>query len=344
MDVAPTADSFDAAEHDSHGADRAWLRLRSGAAAAVILDADPVHRAYTLDAGTSALLRGGAVCLRIRNPLRAPLTLERILIQIARDETDVVIDATVAALTRTLSRWSRRVLLTIDQAETLDPAVLVMLQDLLTDSGRELESLQVVLAGDPCLHDLLHGTALAAELGPLRHMLDMMNAPSAGPRWVDRMVEQEGGVPSPGRVVSLISRQNSPFPSPLAPAGEMSVLGTPATALAEQAAAWDFMGEAAPRKEENVVRARPIPKFVPPAAIPAPRRRRVGIGGLAFILMGLLILGAGLWLLFGPDSALRTGANGLVGTWMAVILRGGVRVWDWITVVRTDLLLRLHRA
>ena len=76
--------------------------------------------------------------VRVGNPLRSPLTLDRILMQVAGPDGDVILGqdaAVVQAITRRQAQETR-VLLVIEQADTLHPAALRSFRPWRRTSGR----------------------------------------------------------------------------------------------------------------------------------------------------------------------------------------------------------------
>lgn len=151
-------------------------RLQAGADGALVIERDPERRAQLVDAAVLAGRRGP--CLRIANPLRAPLTLERILFQIAGDETTLSFDGNAALLSRSLAQRGDHVLLVINQAETLHLPVLYVLQQLM---AAPRASVQLLLAGDARLLALLQHSPLAHKLARLREQLGVLDAEAPTP-------------------------------------------------------------------------------------------------------------------------------------------------------------------
>lgn len=158
----------------------------------------------------------GTRVVRVGNPLRAPLTIERILIQSGQMEAGLLTDdAADQAMHRLCHRrdGEARVLLAIDQAETLSPAALRTLVRIAAPSGPPRPpqgsvqaDLHVVFIGTPAFAALL----AAPGLEPLRDALSHLDA-------------RPGDAPTP-----------DPGPPPAAPvvpdpaAGRLVLAATPA--------------------------------------------------------------------------------------------------------------------
>ena len=142
-----------------------------------------------------AMASEGAVLMRAGNPLSAALTLRRLLIQIDPGELDHDHDGDETfRLAGLLERraGSGRVVLTIDQAETLEPAALLALQQVAIGSG----NIKIVFFGDPAFWQLLNGEGLTS----LRQALNRPAAEGAG------MGPAEDTAPAPERWPPATSR------------------------------------------------------------------------------------------------------------------------------------------
>ena len=108
--------------------------------------------------------------VRVGNPLRSPLTLDRILMQVAGPDGDIILgqDATVVqAITRRQAQETR-VLLVIEQADTLHPAALRSLQAMTPHFKQDGQpALRVAFVGRTAFRDLLAGE----DLAPMRAAL-----------------------------------------------------------------------------------------------------------------------------------------------------------------------------
>ena len=147
--------------------------------------------------GLQRLLAGcpqSARVLRVGNPLRSPLTIERILIQAGKEEVGLLTDdAADEAIQRLCQRRSgeTQVVLVIEQAETLGLGAVRTLSRLIAPNGRvaggDFAPLHLVLIGDPSFKHMLadplaatlRGAAEAAT--PLPRAVSQAAAPAAAP-------------------------------------------------------------------------------------------------------------------------------------------------------------------
>lgn len=235
---------------------------------------DPLRSGPTILPRFSAVLHGGADAahallaaagpgtrvVRVGNPLRAPLTIERILIQSGQMEAGLLTDdAADQAMHRLCHRrdGEARVLLAIDQAETLSPAALRSLVRIAAPSGPPRPpqgsvqaDLHVVFIGTPAFATLL----AAPGLEPLRDALSHLDA-------------QPGDAPTP-----------DPSPPPAAPvvpdpaAGQLVLAATPAPPAApylDPPQPAHLPDRAAPMQAAPVQPLAPMPVATQP---PAPAR------------------------------------------------------------------------
>ena len=159
--------------------------------------------------GLQRLLAGcpqSARVVRVGNPLRSPLTIERILIQAGKEEVGLLTDdAADEAIQRLCQRRSgeTQVILVIEQAETLGLGALRTLSRLIAPNGRvaggDFAPLHLVLTGAPSfkhmLADPLAATLrVAAEAAPLPRAMPQVAAPAAAPAPVQAAPE---GAPAP---------------------------------------------------------------------------------------------------------------------------------------------------
>ncbi len=133
----------------------------------VLLGSGPAHEEAVRS--LLATLAPGARVIRVGNPLRSPLTIERILIQGGRIETGLLPDDVAEqALQRLCQRrdGESRVVLMIEQAETLGTSALRILSRLVAPGGRPslgaAALLQVVFVGQPSFKQLVKDKAAAA--------------------------------------------------------------------------------------------------------------------------------------------------------------------------------------
>ncbi len=144
---------------------------------AAIIAANPASRAAGLTAAAAAMAEEGVASVRVGNPLGSPLTLHRILIQLGLDGQDPNGEDDDAQLARLLTNQGAqgRIVLVVEQAETLDRAALLSLQRLAGAPG----SVAVLFVGGLAFWALLDGAGLA----PLRQALaGHRMQPAAAPR------------------------------------------------------------------------------------------------------------------------------------------------------------------
>ncbi len=141
--------------------------LPEGPRCAAIIAADPALRVSGLQAAATSLAEAGPASVRVGNPLSSPLTLRRILFQIdldgGGDEAEVDDEARLARLLEERRGAQDRIVLVVEQADTLNPAALLSLQRLAGTPG----ALQVLFVGAPAFWALLDDAGLA----PLRRAL-----------------------------------------------------------------------------------------------------------------------------------------------------------------------------
>ena len=111
--------------------DAALERLRQREPFATILAYDAIVRSAALEGALRSLSNTGVHIIRLANPLRAPLTLERILIQLAGFQDEMShgedTDSVLRAVLSQLQAGRDRMVISIEQAETLHPMALLLL-------------------------------------------------------------------------------------------------------------------------------------------------------------------------------------------------------------------------
>jgi hypothetical protein len=168
--------------------------------------------------GLLAALAPAARILRVGNPLRSPLTIERILIQGGQPAAGLLTDDVADdALQRLCLRHpgESRVVLVIDQAETLDAGAIRILSRLVAPGGRPSAGmaalLHVVFVGLPSFKQLVKDKTAT----PIREALALgsLQAPGAA---ASVMAED---FPPPADLTPFLARQpGAPAPSgPAAP-------------------------------------------------------------------------------------------------------------------------------
>lgn len=123
--------------------------------------ADAATRTAAAAAAAGAIANEGTTLIRVGNPLNAPLTLLRLLIQIDPAEAYKPGDEDEEARLRQLlghRAVAGPVVLVIEQAETLEPAALLPLQRLASGTG----SVKLLFFGKPAFWTLLEGSGLAS--------------------------------------------------------------------------------------------------------------------------------------------------------------------------------------
>ncbi len=140
-------------------------------------------RAVTTRAFDAVLADLVSPVLRVGNPLKAPLSLARLVVQVGGDPAA---EDEAAALTEAIKNRAEgelSLVLAINDAHTLEPDALLFLARLIELRDRALPPLQLVLAGDPALLDLLPPAGLVGPGGPQPVMLiplDEGATPAAG--------------------------------------------------------------------------------------------------------------------------------------------------------------------
>ncbi len=208
-----------------------------------------------------AALAPGARVQRVGNPLRSPLTIERILIQSGQPAVgQLADDAAEESLQRLCLRrpGESRVVLVIDQAETLSPGAIRVLSRLVAPGGRPSAGmaafLHVVLVGLPAFKQLVKDKAAT----PIREAM------------------AQGSLQAPGAAASMTA-EDFPPPADLAPF------------LAQQPGAASPFGPAAP----------PLPNLPAAEQDFAPEYAQLASTGrspldqAAMLLIVLCVVGAG---------------------------------------------------
>ncbi|HEY0205144.1 MAG TPA: hypothetical protein VGC15_13460 [Acetobacteraceae bacterium] len=211
-----------------------------------------------------ALLAGlapGARILRVGNPLRSPLTIERILIQSGQPAVGMLTDeAAEDALQRLCLRHpsESRVVLVIDQAETLNAVAIRILSRLVAPGGRPSAGmaalLHVVLVGLPSFKQLLKDKAAA----PIRDAL------------------AQGSLQVPDAAAS-VTAENFPPPADLTP----FLTQRSGAAASEEVVKWPVVSS--PAAERNAA-----PPLVQPAST-----GRSPLDQAVMLLIVLCVVGAG---------------------------------------------------
>lgn len=158
----------------------ALIKLRSREPFAAILAYDEAARQTALATALEGLERGGAYVVRIANPLRTPLTIERILIQLAGFRSEPLetedTDRLMRALIARLHTGRERLVLSVEQADTLHPLALILLDQIARPLAPGGPAPQVLLVGTPAFARILGHPLLAR----MRSVLGM-GTPDASP-------------------------------------------------------------------------------------------------------------------------------------------------------------------
>ena len=175
----------------------ALIKLRSREPFAAILAYDEAARQTALATALEGLERGGAYVVRIANPLRTPLTIERILIQLAGFRSEPIetedTDRLMRALIARLHTGRERLVLSVEQADTLHPLALILLDQIARPLAPGGAAPQVLLVGTPAFARILGHPLLARmrsvlgmgtpdatpppEVNPASHMAAMAPGP-----------------------------------------------------------------------------------------------------------------------------------------------------------------------
>ena len=259
--------------------------LRGGASLSVLLIDDHAHREAALQGVLSGLPPSTRV-VRVGNPLRAPLTLDRILIQLAGPESDLPSGEDARTVLGTVMQHhagAAHVLLCIEQAETLHAAGL---SDLLVAAHPFVAPTPEAAAdpGSPALQILFTGTpgfaAVLAHEGmeALRDYLAISPIDVALPA-VPMTLDAAPPVVPPPPPVQTVTRTPLGRAAPKsAPDHDMAPLGPPPAAIP------DVMVARYARSIESTRDRRPL-------------LRRLVVAGVVTALIGVA-LGAGMRLFY----------------------------------------------
>lgn len=145
----------------------AIFRLMSGDVFTALAVEEREQRAVGLETILQAVVDVGTRVIWVGNPLRSPLTIERFLLQIVGPEVDLRIERSPAELARLIARpegAESRLLVIVQQPETINPETIEQLGAMAGHLGSEVVQLQFLFVGSPTLR--LPDVALA-ELGPI---------------------------------------------------------------------------------------------------------------------------------------------------------------------------------
>jgi len=162
----------------------ALASLRAGNAFTCALSDDPAERAALLQTVIDTAADMDTRFVHVGNPLRAPLTIERILLQAVGPEVNVRLERYGEALARTLARPvgdETRLVVVVEQAETLDPDALKLLREMAPSFGRVQPRVQMLFSGPQAFAAMLEP---APERVPNPPAPKAMPAPAVRPAWV----------------------------------------------------------------------------------------------------------------------------------------------------------------
>ncbi len=147
-------DEFDASDEALHHAaagTNAVASLQAGHPFSLLLAADERQLAAALDSLMDAIADPSTRFARATNPLRARLTLERLLIQVIQGYPDSTEPGAAAVIRRIAERRGeeRRVILIIERSETLHPEVLRFFGQTATLFPDGTPRLQILFVGKP---------------------------------------------------------------------------------------------------------------------------------------------------------------------------------------------------
>lgn len=299
------------------------LRAREPFAAILVYDA--TARAMALETALAGLQRLDTYVVRVANPLRTPLTMERVLIQVAGFKTDVTIGEDRDTVMRTvighLQPGHKRLIVSVEQAETLHPMALILLDQI----ARPLEpggpSPQILLTGTPAFtHNLGHPL-----LDRMRSVLGMGTPDATPPPAPEQLVAPAPDVSMPVDRWSMPDVAEAPDPA--------STILAPANPVADAApvpiASRVMNADRAPSRPltaYQVLRAR------------SRSRRRLSV---ALLLIGIPVIIAGGLYAAWQASLLPPGMNEVIAQWTTAIKAGVDRGMAWVTATIAAVQTRL---
>jgi len=152
---------------EAHAA--AVASIRSGAPFTLVLSDDPAERAALLQAVTDTVADLETRFIYVGNPLRAPLTVERLFMQTVGPEADVRLERDPATLARVLATPvgdEARLVIVIAQPESLDSEALQALQAMAPFFAAVVPRVQIVFCGRPAFESTMDQTKTPDQPAP----------------------------------------------------------------------------------------------------------------------------------------------------------------------------------
>lgn len=301
--------------------------LRAQEPFAAILVYDASARAIALETALTGLQRLDTHVVRVCNPLRTPLTMERVLIQVAGFHTDLTMGEDTDTLMRTvighLQPGHKRLVVSVEQAETLHPLALILLDQIARPLEPGGQSPQILLTGTPAFTCILGHPLLDRMRAVLR-----MGTPDATLPPAEQLLVPAGAAMAPVPMPPV----PMPVPTPV-DRWSMPVAAEALNPASNDLAPANPVAEAAPvpiaTRAMNAERALSRP-------LTAHQVRRAGSqsGGrfyLALLLIGIpVIITGGLYAAW-QASLLPPGMNEVIAQWTMVIKAGADRSVAWVT-------------
>ncbi len=136
--------------------------------------------------------------LRVGNPLKAPLSLSRLLVQVGGDPASDDEAAALKAAILDRADHGLSLVVAINDAHTLEADALLVLARLIEPHDRQLPRLQLVLAGNPALLDLLPPAGLVGtdSLHPVM-LIPLDDAAKQAESGQERLPDPSKAAPTP---------------------------------------------------------------------------------------------------------------------------------------------------
>jgi hypothetical protein len=143
--------------------------IRAGRPFTCVLGDDPAQRSALLQSVIDTVADLETRFVHVGNPLRAPLTLERVFMQVMGPEADVRLERDGAALTRILAGPvgdEARLIVVIQQAESLDKEALQTLRAMAPSFSSAAPRVQMLLCGPVAFGSMMGQPVKAQERSP----------------------------------------------------------------------------------------------------------------------------------------------------------------------------------